>query len=285
MLGGGVCRPAGTFGGQQQVLSTCSDEEQQRALVVEWLQLVPDLDAKFRALDANGDGVVSLLELEQAVAPFEAKWQSLPISLHAMSGATNVDYISLPEFLSLKRLLQQDANLRQKQMGHAAAPLATANALHTPTAREPSAVISEPWLHCNHPDAPRTCSQEPGKWMMFFPMGPTLDAAWRKAKQLYLSGQLVGIEQMKVSTAYPNPRSADPTYGVVIFYCGPASDEASVRRYGERLLSCMQYDGGKTGHMAYKSDAQTMRGTAATGQRTNHMYRIHIRQPSQPKAV
>jgi hypothetical protein len=89
---------------------TCSAN--QRALVLEWLQLVPDLEAKFRQIDINGDGVVSCSELERAVAPFEAKRRALPAALQAMSGCSAAEGIPLANFLRLGRLLQGNAALR-----------------------------------------------------------------------------------------------------------------------------------------------------------------------------
>ena len=85
---------------------------QQRTLVIEWLRLVPDLQAKFQEIDANGDGVVSRSELERAVAPFEAKWRALPAALQAMSGST-AEGIPLEKFLALGQLLQGNDALRR----------------------------------------------------------------------------------------------------------------------------------------------------------------------------
>ena len=104
--------------------------------------------------------------------------------------------------------------------------------------------------------------------------------------KLYCGFSENGAEQDSAHSARKR-ESAHQSHSSQSFLCSVnhMSFWDSVNRLGERLLCCMQYDGGMADHMAYKSDAQTMRGTAATGQRTNHMYRIHIRQPSQPKAA
>ena len=102
-------------------------------------------------------------------------------------------------------------------------------------------------------------------------MGEKLDGMWALAKQLYRTRQLDGIDGMKVSTAMPNPRSKDPNTGVVIFYCGPDHDEAAVKNYGRNLLRLIPYHTALT----YKADYQTMQGTGATGQRVNHLYKLH----------
>jgi hypothetical protein len=105
------CEPAAIAPGPGAVLArTCSAD--QRALVVEWLRLVPDLEAKFRKIDINGDGVVSCSELERAVAPFEAKWRALPAALQAMSGCSAAEGIPLANFLRLGKLLQGNTSLR-----------------------------------------------------------------------------------------------------------------------------------------------------------------------------
>ncbi|KAJ9447765.1 hypothetical protein DIPPA_25020 [Diplonema papillatum] len=138
----------------------------------------------------------------------------------------------------------------------------------------PSTETTAFWLSEGRSDASDAdLGGEPGKWMLFYPR-PKLDAAWAAAKRLYRSNELPGVVCMKVSTARPNPRCRDTGDGVIICYCGPASAEEPMRRIGHALIRAMDYRENAT--VSYKSDLQTMGGTAATGQRVNHLYRIRV---------
>ncbi|XP_070175202.1 uncharacterized protein [Littorina saxatilis] len=96
---------------------------------------------------------------------------------------------------------------------------------------------------------------ESGKWMMFYALRE-LDEAWERARDMYRSGQLPSICGMKVSTAYPSPENRT-NQGVLIFYCGPASDKNKMLAIGRDVAEKMRY--GKA-HIAYKTDAQTLQG-------------------------
>jgi hypothetical protein len=55
-----------------------------------------------------------------------------------------------------------------------------------------------------------------------------------------------------------------PLKGIIIFYCGPATDEERVMQIGQKLLEQIPYRN-HYGAMFYKSDALTTQGTRATG--------------------
>ncbi|KAF2354634.1 Translation Initiation factor eIF- 4e-like [Trinorchestia longiramus] len=115
---------------------------------------------------------------------------------------------------------------------------------------------------------------ESGKWM-FFVKNRYLHQMWRKACFLYRDGKLDGIKLMKVSTAKENPRSSDDDRGVIIFYCGPCSNEKLMLRYGMNLVRMFKYTSDR-GFMPYKSDAQTYLGTIATGNKINSLYTLPV---------
>lgn len=117
-------------------------------------------------------------------------------------------------------------------------------------------------------------SIEMGKWMMFIKKSE-LDQVWKTCCNLYDEGKLTGIKCMKCSTNYKNPRSSDDSSGVIIIYCGPASDECKMLEYGKNLLKYIPYYN-SYGIMAYKSDIQTICGTRKTGQTKNHLYKIRV---------
>jgi len=102
-----------------------------------------------------------------------------------------------------------------------------------------------------------------------------LDQMWENCCNLYDEVKLTGITSMKCSTNYKNPRSSNDALGVIIFYCGPASDEGKMLEYGKNLLKYIPYYN-NYGIMAYKSDIQTFGGTRKTGQIKNHLYKIPV---------
>jgi hypothetical protein len=120
--------------------------------------------------------------------------------------------------------------------------------------------------------------EETGKWMLFYD-ADKIDAAWSKAKRLYEAGELTGISNMKVSTNYENPRASSTDSKVLIFYCGPSSNEQKVMEFGRNLLAKMRYErqesaGSFQPFVYYKTDLMTSGGTAATGQKKNWLYKL-----------
>lgn len=69
---------------------------------------------------------------------------------------------------------------------------------------------------------------------------------------------------MKVSTAWNPENSRESSSKVIIFYCGPATDEAKMLTIGQNLIKEFPYTD-KSGFIHYKSDQQTLQGTRATG--------------------
>lgn len=105
----------------------------------------------------------------------------------------------------------------------------------------------------------------------------SIDFMWVKACNLYRDGELVGVSSMKVSTAKLNPRQSSYTKGVIIFYCGPYSNEDLMKCYGKCILEKMNRFGPfDMDHMSYKTDAQSGLGTRATGNLRNSIYYLTI---------
>ena len=111
-----------------------------------------------------------------------------------------------------------------------------------------------------------------GKWMMYIKPS-IIDEKWEEITKLYNDGKLTGIRSMKVSTVRKNPRASGRDY-VVIFHCGPCDDEEKIISYGYNLLQYINYD---QKYMYYKNDDQTRKGTRATGQRKNSLYKIEVK--------
>jgi hypothetical protein len=145
----------------------------------------------------------------------------------------------------------------------------------------PMSVMEHPWLvqdsaeiRLQYPMA----MEETGKWMIFYD-NQNIDDAWEKAKQLYENRELDGIINLKVATAFDNPRANSRDSKVIIFYCGPSGDEGKVMAYGRNLLEKMSYKRQKSAgyfppYIYYKTDVLTLGGTAATGQKKNYLYKL-----------
>jgi len=149
---------------------------------------------------------------------------------------------------------------------------------------KPSRVSDQFWLQENAPGAMGSLD---GKWMLFY-WNKDIDAAWVKAKMLLRRGLLTGISAIKVSTSRSNPRASDKNSKVLIFYCGPPEDEVNVLRFGGNLVAAMNYRSlsPSNSFVYYKSDAQTMAGTRATGQNDkNHLYKIRVPPAASPCLV
>ena len=119
-----------------------------------------------------------------------------------------------------------------------------------------------------------------GKWMLFY-RPDRIDRQWQRAVHLLATGRLNGIHTIKVATARPNPR-ASSNAKVLVFYCSPCTDRPKVMAAGRCLLTLFSGYSRLSPYLYYKSDAQTMGGTRATGQLRNWLYRIRL-PPEPPK--
>ena len=83
-----------------------------RDIVTTWLSTIPDVGYQFASMDINGDGVLTLAELQAVIAPFGPQWALLPEALMAMGDRDGNGCISLAEFYQLGQLLQSNAQMR-----------------------------------------------------------------------------------------------------------------------------------------------------------------------------
>jgi hypothetical protein len=138
----------------------------------------------------------------------------------------------------------------------------------------PSMVYDDPWVWEQGTEPVSFDASLMGKWMMFFYKGELLDSKWEKAVQAFRAKKLFGIKGMKCSTNYDNHRATNNKTGVIIYYCGPYTDEQLMKDYGRNLLQHIPY---WASFMYYKTDAQTYEGTRATGQLRNHLYKLSVK--------
>ena len=113
-----------------------------------------------------------------------------------------------------------------------------------------------------------------GKWMMFFEI-KDLDEKWNLAKRCYRERKLNGIMRLEVSTMFDSPKRFPGQHGVILFYCGPCSNEELMKDYGRNLLIHIPYPN-STGMLSYKSFSQSVLGTRATGNKSNSLYQIKL---------
>ncbi len=102
-------------------------------------------------------------------------------------------------------------------------------------------------------------------WMLFYEKS-LMDAQWIKACDHFDSGRFgENIRAMKVSTFKDNDRSSNPQGGVIIIYT-PTAHKDDVMRWGSYMQEAKDYGPA----MYFKTAAQTLAGTLATGQHGNH---------------
>jgi len=77
-----------------------------------WLGTVADVNTQFRQMDINGDGVLTLQELQQVIAPFGAQWAGLPEALMVMGDRDGNGCLDLREFHQFGLLLQANTALQ-----------------------------------------------------------------------------------------------------------------------------------------------------------------------------
>ena len=121
----------------------------------------------------------------------------------------------------------------------------------------------------NHP------LENPGKWLLYY-RNEDIEEAWEMAKSLRNELQEAGIPSMKCSNKkYTNPRASSNESQVIVFFCGPATEDAKMKNIGRKLIKIMNYKG-MTKKIYYKSDWQTAAGTRATGSKDNHLYSLPV---------
>ena len=91
---------------------TRAGRAQARALVMRWLATIADVNTQFRQMDLNGDGVLTMQELQQVIAPFGAQWAGLPEALMVMGDRDGNGCLDLREFHQFGLLLQANTALQ-----------------------------------------------------------------------------------------------------------------------------------------------------------------------------
>ena len=131
------------------------------------------------------------------------------------------------------------------------------------------------WLH--YPQHPQQQLEQPsGKWMLFY-RNEDIDEAWEKAKNQFPDLQLAGISAMKCSNRFvENPRASNNVTQVIVFYCGPATEEERIKNIGRDLIRIMEYKAPTSNKINYKADSQTFSGTRARGTQVNHLYSLPV---------
>uniref|UniRef100_A0A914D2E3 Uncharacterized protein n=1 Tax=Acrobeloides nanus TaxID=290746 RepID=A0A914D2E3_9BILA len=143
---------------------------------------------------------------------------------------------------------------------------------------KPSEVTETPWVYEKNDELEKKFNpgKDFGKWTMYFSIDE-IDQKWFEARLAYNAKKLPGISDMKVKTAYKS--EDDPanysTTKVIIFYCGPASDEEKMLIIGRNLVQEIPYTD-KFGWIYYKSDRQTFQGSRKTGNKKNHLYKLPV---------
>ncbi len=134
---------------------------------------------------------------------------------------------------------------------------------------DPTKIKNTYWVYEDHP----TISVVPsniGKWMLHYYTNE-LNKMWRKATVLFRNKKFPGIIQMKCSTGLSNPRAyGSGKMGMIMLYCNKSNEEERITKIGKLIQTLMDYKK----PMYYKTDEQTDKGTRATGQKKNSIYKI-----------
>ncbi|KAA0202497.1 hypothetical protein HAZT_HAZT008352 [Hyalella azteca] len=117
-----------------------------------------------------------------------------------------------------------------------------------------------------------------GKWILFVRI-KSMFSMWTKSCNLYREGKLKGVTSLKASTAKDNPRkTAGDDNGVIIFHCGPSNDKKLMISYGKNIVKLLRYFNDKR-HINYKTNEQSAKGTRATGNKDNFLYKLRVPGP------
>ena len=118
-----------------------------------------------------------------------------------------------------------------------------------------------------------------GKWLLFWKDPVVLERKWAEAKRAFDDGLLPGVTRMKMCAGGASGHSA----GVLVLYCDRSSDRDHIMAVGDVILWAFRYD--ESEYIFYKTDAQTVTGTSATGQATNHSYKSNRNPHYRPALV
>ena len=81
------------------------------------------------------------------------------------------------------------------------------------------------------------------------------------AKENFMALNQAGIPAMKCSKpSYTNPRASSQATKIIVFYCGPSSDEERMKSIGRTLIHIMRYKSPIANKIYYKTDDQTRSG-------------------------
>lgn len=115
---------------------------------------------------------------------------------------------------------------------------------------------------------------EGGKWMLLY-QNLSMDYMWMMACHLYRAGHLPGVRWLKATTNKRSLRQSTDDEGVILFHCGPSTDQDLVKSYGRTILENMHHFGQfHRDHMSYKTDEQTALGKLSTGKNSTYMLTI-----------
>eukprot|EP01059_Diplonema_ambulator_P028968 TRINITY_DN48008_c0_g1_i1.p1 TRINITY_DN48008_c0_g1~~TRINITY_DN48008_c0_g1_i1.p1 ORF type:complete len:173 (+),score=50.76 TRINITY_DN48008_c0_g1_i1:47-520(+) len=126
---------------------------------------------------------------------------------------------------------------------------------------DPNTVKDRPWVTELDVEKYVGCGNG-GKWLLHCDKGDDLRDTWQRCRELYHSGAIEGVSNMKVSTGHP--RYASWRQGVIVLYCTDGEEEAL--RIGRIILNHLNYNP-PSGKMYFKTDDQTT--GAAPG---DHLY-------------
>jgi len=112
--------------------------------------------------------------------------------------------------------------------------------------------------------------QNHGKWMLFYKKS-SMNDKWQFIKNLYRENKLSGVDSIKCSTNWENPRASSHDEGIIIFYCSNNTEEQIIMT-GKNILELLLYK--EKDYIYYKTNFQTQDGTSATGIYKNHKYKL-----------
>ena len=135
---------------------------------------------------------------------------------------------------------------------------------------EPTSYEDQYWLY--HRIGPESECKWDGKWLLYY-LNKDIEEAWETAKENSDKLYQAGIPAMKCAKLSNDNSQATK---VIVFYCGPSSDEEQMKRIGRTLIDIMRYKSPTTNKIYYKTEGQTASGTRATGSTVNHIHSLPV---------